>query len=523
MITIKINNIEARVQPGTMIVQAAQQLGIEIPTLCYDDRVEHFTSCMLCVVLDKNTNQLIPACSVPVSEGMDIETENERIFQARQDTLELLISEHVGDCEAPCQRICPAYMNIPLMLRQIERQELDQAIRTIKKDIPLPAVLGRICPAPCEKGCNRGQHDEPVSICLLKKYIADHDLAASNPYKPAIKPASGKKVAVIGAGPAGLTAAYYLAQFGHAVTIYDDHDKAGGALMYKVPDERLDKAVLQREIDLVLDLGVKFIAATAINKDISLNELKQNFNAIVLTPGEIDVEVYEKLGFECSKRGLKVNSHTLQTNVEQIFAGGSAVSASKMAVKSVGHGKTIALSIDQYLSEQDIIGRKQKFNSVMGRLQDGEALEFLKEADPREQIQPSDLEFTDEQAIQEAQRCFHCDCRKPESCKLRRYCDEYQANRSKFKLSERHKMQRIVQHDSVIYEPGKCIKCGLCVRLAEKYREPLGLAFINRGFDVKISIPFNESLEKALTEAAREIVEACPTAALSFKNVEEYD
>ena len=207
MISLKINDKPVQIEAGNTILKAAQKLGVKIPTLCYLESHDHFTSCMICMVKDKRSGSFLPACSSRAQEGMDIETDSEEVRQMRKESLDLLLSEHVGDCEAPCHRVCPAHMNIPLMIRQIQKKQYRDALITVKKDIPLPAVLGRICPAPCEKICNRQQVDIPVQICLLKRYVADVDLAGKNSYLPEKKKSKNKKVAILGSGPAGLTAA----------------------------------------------------------------------------------------------------------------------------------------------------------------------------------------------------------------------------------------------------------------------------------------------------------------------------
>ena len=214
-INLTINNQKVSVKDGSTVLDAAETVGIAIPTLCYMPGYKPNSTCMICVVHELKSDSLILACSMPAKDGMLIETDNVRVCEARKDTLDLLLSEHVGDCEAPCQRTCPANMNIPLMIRQIKEKKFDKALITVKKDIALPAVLGRICPAPCEKACTRKSYDNPVSICLLKRFVADIDLAKESPYRPDILPKSGKKVAIVGAGPTGLSAAYYLSRYGH--------------------------------------------------------------------------------------------------------------------------------------------------------------------------------------------------------------------------------------------------------------------------------------------------------------------
>ncbi|MCP4725004.1 MAG: NAD(P)-binding protein, partial [bacterium] len=239
MINLIIDKKEVSIENGSTILDAAKKSGIDIPTLCCYNGFQPNTSCMICVVHELKTDSLIPACSMPAETDMQIETNNEKVRESRKDTLDLLLSEHVGDCEAMCRRACPANMNIPLMIRQIRENDLENAIITIKKDIALPAVLGRICSAPCEKGCKRKQYDNPVSICYLKKYAADADLAGESQYKPYVKQDSGKKAAIIGAGPTGLAAAYYIAQSGHKCFVFDSNKKPGGMLRYGVPDDIL--------------------------------------------------------------------------------------------------------------------------------------------------------------------------------------------------------------------------------------------------------------------------------------------
>jgi len=203
---LSIDGRPVEVEAGATILDAAEKLGIEIPTMCYLRGHEATTSCMVCVVKVLGAKGLLPACGTPARDGMQVENDCEEVRDARRSALELLLSDHVGDCVGPCQMACPAHMDIPLMIRQIEAGQLKDAIATVKRDIALPAVLGRICPAPCEKVCRRAQHDEAVSICLLKRFVAGVDLQSDETYRPACAAERGKRVAIIGAGPAGLAA-----------------------------------------------------------------------------------------------------------------------------------------------------------------------------------------------------------------------------------------------------------------------------------------------------------------------------
>jgi len=524
MINLTINNQQLSVRDGSTILEAAKKCGINIPTLCHFNGYKPNTSCMICVVHELKTDSLIPACSMPVKEGMHIDTSNERVREARKDTLDLLLSEHVGDCEAPCQRVCPANMNIPLMIRQIKENNIEDAIITVKRDIAIPAVLGRICSAPCEKGCNRKYFDNPVSICYLKRLVADTDLAQESPYRPEIKPDSGKKVAIIGAGPAGLSAAYYIAQMGHSCCIFDRNSKPGGLLQYGVPEEKLPKSVLNAEIEQILELGVELRMKQTLGKDFNIGELKDEYNAVVLTSGKTDPDLFKNSEIELSPQGIAVNRKTYETTIPGVFTGGNTISEGKMAVRSVAHGKYIAHSVDQFVSGRTVTGYPRKFNSVLGKLQNGEPAEFIKEAESFNRVVPEksfEGGYSVQEAVKESKRCFHCDCRKLKSCKLRHYSEEYGANQKRFKFGQRKRFQKILGHDLIVFEPGKCIKCNLCIEITKKAGERLGFTFVNRGFDVQLTVPFNESLSTGLQKAAKECVDACPTAALAWRNDEE--
>ena len=161
---------------------------------------------------------------------------------------------------------------------------------------------------------------------------------------------------------------------------------------------------------------------------------------------------------------------------------------------------------------------------VLDRLVQEEFSEYVKESKVAKRTFPEkggNSGFSKEEAIAEAERCLHCDCRAIDDCKLRTYSDRYQADQKRFKTSERRNITKMMNHGSVVYEPQKCIKCGICVRLTEKYTEKFGFTYIGRGFDVEIGVPFNEELEKGLTATAEKVAKGCPTGAISLKDSEE--
>ena len=406
------------------------------------------------------------------------------------------------------------------MIRQIAAGRMREALATVKADIALPAVLGRICPAPCEKACRRGQHDAPVAICLLKRYVADVDLAAGGePYRPACEPPSGRKVAIVGAGPTGLAAAYYLHRRGHACTILDDHPAPGGMLRYGVSEQALPRSVLDAEIATITALGALLRLGVRVGQDVAMDELRRDFDAVFVAAGKQDQQQVEALCLSWSARGPRRDSHTYATDLDGVFAAGGP-RQSKMAVRAVADGKGAAESIHQYVTGREVTGPPRPFTVHIGKLRDGEMELFLSEAAADGRVAPAGGEaagFTAGEAEAESRRCLHCDCRRAGDCRLRDHAAACAADASRYR-DERRSFVQHRQHAQVVFEPGKCIDCGLCVQITAKAGERLGLAFIGRGFAVRVAVPFDHTLAEGLQKVAAECVAACPTGALAFRD-----
>jgi predicted molibdopterin-dependent oxidoreductase YjgC len=337
MTRLTIDNQPVEVPEGTTVLEAARSLGIEIPTLCHRDGHPPMTSCMVCLVKIDGRNRLLPSCATVVREGMVVESETEEVLAARRTALELLFSDHLGDCIAPCSVACPKHINIPLMLREIQAGRMEQA-----------GAIGRLCIecGRCEKVCRRSFRDAAVSIRAL---------------------------------------ACYVARFAeHAET----------------PDE----------------------------------------------------------------------------------------------------------------------ARVQGYSCHIGRPKDEEFDLYMVEANPRPRIAPGENgTFTEDQARLEAERCMHCDCRAIQNCRLRDAGRKAQARTSQYR-GDRRPFEQQVHPGNVLYEPGKCIACGLCVQIAREAGEALGLTFIRRGFNVRVAVPFDGTLGDGLRRVAAKCIQACPTGALEFAN-----
>lgn len=284
MINLTINGQKITAPAGSTILEAARQNGIYIPTLCYDEAVEVYGACGLCVVEAEGVPKLLRSCSAKAAEGMVVNTESDRVVKSRKIAMELLMSAHDGDCVAPCQLACPANTDCQGYVGLIANGEFDAALKLIKDKISLPASIGRVCPHPCEKACRRAKVEEPINIAQLKAFAADMDLNG-DAYVPECAEDTGKRVAIVGGGPAGLTAALYLRKLGHQVTVFDMMDKMGGMLRYGIPQYRLPKEILDSEIAVIEKTGVNLVNNVKFGRDITLDMLKSVNDAVILAPG----------------------------------------------------------------------------------------------------------------------------------------------------------------------------------------------------------------------------------------------
>jgi ferredoxin len=514
LITLTIDGVRVEVPAGSTLLQAARAAGIDIPTLCHRDDLPPSATCSVCVVRVRGQRRLTPSCSIRAEEGMEVESETPEVRSARKTALELLLSDHTGDCLGPCQTVCPAHMDIPRMTRLIAAGRFREALVTVKERIALPAVLGYICPELCEKGCRRAQLEGAVSVCALKRFVAELDLSSGAPYLPLKLPATGKRVAILGAGPAGLAAAYYLLQQGHACAIIDEHPAAGGALRYEVPEDRLPRRVLDAEVEVIRALGATFELGRTVA---SAADLLAESDAVLVAVGAGAGDPAPRLGLEVGEHGLVVDRHTLMAATPGVFAAGACVAATRHAVRSVASGRAAALSLSRYLAggEAGSSAGGPTFNLLHGKLGQPELARLLHISPPTPRVDPARAVegLSEAEARAEAARCLRCECGAPVQCRLRRYAQEYGAQPGRFRGERRHS-EPDESHPAVVFDSGKCISCGICVRIAEEHREPLGLTYLGRGFTVRVGVPFSSALSEGLRLVALRCADACPTGAL---------
>jgi ferredoxin len=510
---LTIDGVPVEVAPGATVFDAAEAAGVRLPALCRERGKEALGSCMACLVKDVRAGRLVPACSCPARDGMEVETGGEA-RDARRDSVEFLLSEHAGDCEAPCRRACPAGLDAPALVRRLREGDLPGALEVVRARVALPASVALACPAPCEKSCRRARLDGAVPVRLLHRLAGEAGLAPGAALPPAAPP-SGKRVAVAGAGPAGLAAARFLLLSGHACTVFEERAEPGGGLRAGVPADVLPRRVLDAEIGAIRALGAEFRTGARLGRDVRLEDLRTTSHAVVLAVGEAGTAGVP--GGE-GGRGVAADPATGMTLVSGVFAAGAAVRPGRIAARSSGDARDLAESVDRFLRGGPAALPARRFDMRLGPLGEGEMEEFLKEADPALRAEPSDGEargLSPDEARREARRCLRCDCRKKDACLLRRAAEETGAEGRRPGGAERRRFERDLGHPGLVHEPGKCVLCGICVRTAREAGEPLGLAFLGRGFRTRVGVPFGEPLSRGLERCAEEIARACPTGAFA--------
>jgi len=301
---------------GQTILEVCRDNGIEIPTLCYEPKLPGFGACRMCVVEVEGSEYPPISCSQRAEPAMVVKTQTEEVRRLRATNLELIFSDHNAYCLPPCQNKCPSHIDIPGFLKANAEANWRESTRIFKRTIPFPSVLGRVCPAPCEEHCRRDEVDEAIAIRDSHRYAGDQviksmlDDGIDPPLPFELQPKTGRRAAVIGSGPAGMAAAYYLLISGHDVTVYERDAAPGGMLRYGIPQYRLPKIeVLEAEYESVTRLGGRMVCDQALGRDFTLDDLQnQGFDAVVVAigcyetnklgvPGEDAAEVLDGLEY----------------------------------------------------------------------------------------------------------------------------------------------------------------------------------------------------------------------------------
>lgn len=510
---------------GATILEVARARGIEIPTLCHLEGLGGQTACFLCVVEVDGADTLSAACSTPARHGMVVKTGSSRVVASRKMCLELLLSDHAGSCIGTCTTACPAALDIPGFLDEVSANDVPAALATIRRRLAFPAVLGKLCAGHCESACLRGKSDESLSVRQMHGFLAEEDLASAAPATPDCAPATGKRVAIVGAGPCGMAAAFYLTLAGHACVVHDAKPRAGGLLRYGLDDSVLDKTLLDAELAYIESVGLEFLGAWRLGRDGTIEDLLGSYDAVLLAMGAtrrwtserrtVDLEQARALGLQTTARGLAL-SGAMQTSIEGVFAAGEFATGAASTVRVTAAGRQVAASIDAFLRSGVARPRPRPYFHRT-KMTEAEGAAFF-DFEPAPRVERFDSAARPALALvkQEADRCLECACRSTPDCTLRLYADRYGVNPTRLR-GERRELGTDDTHPDVMYEPGKCILCGLCIGVLDADSGASGLSVVGRGFESRVGVPLGRDMSTALGSSALRVAEVCPSGAFSRK------
>ncbi|GEA59059.1 formate dehydrogenase subunit alpha [Vibrio comitans] len=341
MVQIVIDGKYRVVEQGMTLLEAANVCGVEIPSLCGANKSDEKVPCDLCVV-EVESGGVQRSCELEVYNGLSVVTQSEHLSEHRRQALNRIMTDHYADCEAPCKTACPAGVDIQSYLYHIAQNDHQKAIEVIKRTLPMPLSIGRVCPAFCETECRRGLVDDTIAIRQLKRHAADADLEAQEAYIPPKKDDKNKRIAVVGSGPGGLTAGYYLSNEGYEVTVFESMPHAGGWLRYGIPEYRLPKDILDKEIELMCRNGMSVECGKKLGEDFTLSSLSEEYDAVCLAVGASKaVEMHYAgseldgcyLGVDYLKDYVTEKNYTTGQKVAVIGGGNTAIDCARTAVR----------------------------------------------------------------------------------------------------------------------------------------------------------------------------------------------
>jgi len=495
-VDIIVDDRPMRALPGESVRLVARRHGIAIPGLCDIEGIEPLESCLLCVVQVQGERHHRPSCSAVARPGMVVRPDTEAVQRSRRVAMELLFSDHFGECMAPCELACPAGWDVPGFMRALAAGQTAESAAAARSGLALPAVLGRICNAPCERACRRDEDDEALGIRELHRFASEAALPTAPP--------TGRRVAVIGAGPAGLAAASRLLEYGHGCTIYDSHARAGGSLCAVAEDE-LPAAELDAEVARILAAGAVFEPGRRVDGT-RLDRLREDFDAVVVAVG---TDGMAGLGAARGKR--RRDEPTWTTPWPDVFAAGAAAGRAGLAIRVVASGLDTAKAVHHHLLGKPAPGRSLSVR--YGKLD--EAIRRTVFGDVAMRTEPAKPGPVDAgRAAAEAALCLQCGCRGSAVCGLR---DQGAALGSSGRRvpGDMRLVARDDSHPAIVFEPHKCILCGACVAVDEAIGQGPGIAIQGRGFHARVAGPADMPLADALDEAsALACADACPTRAM---------
>jgi len=351
-----------------------------------------------------------------------VENKPSNLYKKRVQKMATNICTHAKRKLPPCRAACPAHVNVQGYVSLIQKGRFKEAVELIRKDMPFPAICGRVCLAPCEKACARKNVDQAVAIRSLKRIVADVEREQGRVRGEPAPRRYNKKIAIIGAGPAGLAAAYDLVKLGYPVTVFERMPEAGGMVRYRIPDSLLEKFVVANEIAYIQDLGVEIRFNVEFGKDVNLGGLRnEGYEAVFIAIGKLSETLFlppEFLSKESEAFMIPVDPITLETRIHGVFAGGDAIKSKPGGIiEAIGTGKRAAISIHRYLNGQDLKAGREEIEETVW-IKNWETLNkkprryIAKKGEPKPRVSFEEvmetLERIKRKARFEAFRCLNC-------------------------------------------------------------------------------------------------------------------
>lgn len=502
MPTLTINGRSVSVPEDAFLLQAICQAGFQVPTLCSCSDRKPLSSCYLCAVQVEGHSALQPACSARARDGMIVTTDSPSVLLHRRIILEMLFSEHAGDCEAPCTLASPARLDIPRLLRYVQERNPKAAARILMASLPFPEIAGRSLMRSSEKACRRNSCDAAVGIGGVVSHLARSG-AADTALSPA--PTDAPAAAVLGAGPAGLAATAFLHMRGYRVTLFGTARHEDWTAL--TSDGTVPDNLLQNDISRITTRAADNNQSGIPVADFAqLQHFASDYAAVLLTAE--------------GARQMNIDPEN-QPHPEPPLFFDSHVLGDKLGLPALcARVRETIRTLNQTVRSRTGETPPPAFNCSLGRLRDDSEKQQLlagaSAADEPVSAKTAEASDSAEVAAEEARRCLHCDCRKADTCRLRRAADELAAARPK-NAATRPALEIVRTEADIIFQPGKCIQCGRCIEITETEGEPVGLTWIGRGFDVRVSPPPGRTWSEALQKTAEQCAEACPTAALTIR------
>lgn len=468
-LSIQLDGERAAAAAGETVLQVARRAGRSIPTLCHVDGVDTPDSCLLCVV--EVAGQLVPSCSLKVKPDLVVATHGPRIQHARQATMQLLLSEHQGECRAPCELACPAGWDIAEFEQTLPKQPL-AAARMALDGLGLPTTLGQVCDAPCHRACRRGELDRYLDIRRTHAHLPLGDLDLP-------PPPQGPAVLVVGGGPTGLAAAHRLVQLGYRPTILEREARMGGSLLPLLSDD----AALQADLQVLQRLGVQWQTATPVQRGELEAWLGQRFAAAVVAAGP-----QNPANWPADPRvAVVANAGLHGTPIRRVALGRAAAEQVDRALRQVQPGL-----LPIRLRYQD--------------LGEGERAQLLR-PESTSPVHDRDLPVEQEAAL-----CLGCGCLQHRDCQLNVVAAQLRVPPARI-AGQRRPLLRDASHPLVVLEAHKCVLCQACVAVADGE-----LAMTGRGYATRPAAAFGLPLAEALSDsAALRAAAVCPTRALALQ------